>query len=204
VVVAAGESIIQWLLLPRLPHIRKTLPETELKILNLPTSQVVDRLVDGTVDFGIVRKTAVTKPLIGKSLGSFRYALFVPEALCLERKASESSRLLMNLPLATLEGEGAFRKALDRQARKEELTLRIELECASFPLVARAVQTEALAAILPTLAAGELRGAKAREFRLDILSALEREMCIAWNPRLLRIRPALEPIKTKMAKMLVF
>ena len=43
------------------------------------------------------------------------------------------------LPLATLEGEGSFRRALAAIALKNQLRLNIEVECASFPMVARAV-----------------------------------------------------------------
>src|SRR5258708_3771717 len=54
VAIGAGDSIIQWLLLPRLAEIRKRLPRVRLKFLNLPTDEAVKRLADGVIDFAVV------------------------------------------------------------------------------------------------------------------------------------------------------
>ena len=50
-----------------------------------------------------------------------------------------------------------------------------------------------MTAILPSIAASELVGIV--EARPASLRRLSREMCLAWNPRLLRIRTALEPAR---------
>jgi DNA-binding transcriptional LysR family regulator len=138
IVIGAGESLIDWVLMPRLGEVRKKLPNVRLKFLNLATSEIVRRLADGVIDFGVVRKDAVARPLQSVSLGVMGYSLFVPEGL---RCAGTGAKALEALPLATLEGEGSFRKELSAIARKNRLEVRIEVECASFPLVARAVGT---------------------------------------------------------------
>ncbi|MCX6927906.1 MAG: LysR family transcriptional regulator substrate-binding protein, partial [Verrucomicrobia bacterium] len=170
-------------------EVRKKLPNVRLKFLNLSTSEVVRRLADGVIDFGVVRKDAVARPLQCVSLGVMGYSLFVPEGL---RGAGTGAKALGALPLATLEGEGSFRKELAAIARKNRIGLKIEVESASFPLVARAVETGSVGAVLPSVAAAELGRLGAQELKIGILDGLRREVCLAWNPRLLRIRAALD------------
>jgi DNA-binding transcriptional LysR family regulator len=189
IVIGAGESIIDWVLMPHLGEVRKKLPNVRLKFLNLATSEVVRRLADGVIDFGVVRKDAVARPLQSVLLGVMGYSLFVPEGL---RGGGTGAKALEAPPLATLEGEGTFRKELSAIARKNRLELKIEVECASFPLVARAVGTGGVAAVLPSVAGVELARLGARELKIAVLDSLRRDICLAWNPRLLRIRTALD------------
>jgi DNA-binding transcriptional LysR family regulator len=191
IVIGAGESVIDWVLMPRLAEVRKKVPNVRLKFLNLATSDIVRRLGDWVIDFGVVRKDAVARPLRWASLGVMGYSLFVPEGL---EGGRAGAKLLEALPLATLEGEGSFRKELAAIARKNRLRLRIEIECASFPLVARAVATGSVAGILPSVAAVDLGRLGAQEIRVGVLDSLKREMCLVWNPRVLKIRPALERV----------
>ena len=189
IVIGAGESIIDWVLMPRLAEVRKRVPNVRLKFLNLATSDIVRRLGDGVIDFGVVRKDAVARPLRWASLGAMGYSLFVPEGL---DGGGSGAKLLEALPLATLEGEGSFRKELAGIARKNRLRLKIEIECASFPLVARAVATGSVAGILPSVAAVDLGRLGVQEMKIGVLDSLKREICLAWNPRVLKIRTALE------------
>jgi DNA-binding transcriptional LysR family regulator len=175
--------------MPRLGEVRKKLPKVRLKFLNLATSEVVRRLADGVIDFGVVRKDAVPRPLQSVSLGVMGYSLFVPEGM---RGARTGVKALEALPLATLEGEGSFRKELSAIARKNRLGLKIEVECASFPLVARAVGNGSVAAVLPSVAGVDLGVLGAQELKIGVLDSLKREICLAWSPRMLRIRAALD------------
>ena len=123
VVIGAGESIIQWLLLPRLEEIRKRLPNVRLKFLNLPTQEAVKRLADGVIDFAVVRKDAITAPLDSASLGVMSYSLFIPAALRPASGQKDTLKALDDLPLATLEGEGSFRSELAQVAKKAGVKL---------------------------------------------------------------------------------
>jgi len=189
IVIGAEEGIIDWVLLPRLGEVRKKLPNLRLKFLNLDTSEVVRQLEEGVIDFGVVRKDAVARPLHSVSLGVMGYSLFVPKGL---RGAGTGANALEGLPLATLAGEGSFRKELSAIARKSRLGLKIEVECASFPMVARAVGTGSVGAVLPSAAAADLGQLGAQELRIAILNSLRHEICLAWRPRALKIREALD------------
>jgi len=193
VVIGAGESVIDWVLMPRLAEVRKKLPNVRLKFLNLSASDVVRQLSEGVIDFGVVRKNAVARPLHCASLGVMGYSLFLPEAL---RRIGSGPKALDGLPLATLEGEGSFRRELASIARKNRVALKIEIECASFPLVARAVGTGNVAAILPSVAAVDFSHVGINEMKIGVLDALKREICLAWSPRMLRIRTVLDKART--------
>lgn len=192
VVFGAGESIIQWLLLPRLADIEKKLPNMRYRFLNLPNAEIVNRLNDGLIDFGVLRKLEAVKPLTARHLGSVSYSLFVSKAMALKTRGISFSKLIGTLPLATLEGDGSFRHELSAIAQTSGLPLNVKVECSSFPLVARAIMSGRLAGILPQMAADELSVLGLQEIRSRELQAFEREICLAWNPRQLRIRRALE------------
>jgi len=191
VVIGTGESVIQWLLMPRLDKIREQLPNVRLKFLNLSTADAVKRLADGVIDFALVRKDAVARPLQAKSLGVMAYSLFVPTGLQTTAGRKDGLKLLDTLPLATLEGEGSFRSDLAQVTKKAGVKLNIQIECSSFPLAARAVSKGNVAAILPAIAAADFPLAVATQVPVTFLKAFDREMCLASNGRLIRIRPIL-------------
>jgi DNA-binding transcriptional LysR family regulator len=200
VVIGTGESIIQWLLMPRLDRIREHLPNVRLKFLNLPTADAVKRLADGVIDFILVRKDAVTRPLQATSLGIMGYSLFIPPNLQINAGRKDGLKLLDALPLATLEGEGSFRSELAQVAKKAGVKLNIQIECSSFPLAARAVAKGNVAAILPAIAAADLSPAAATQVPVTFLKVFDREMCLASNARLIRIRPVLNQAATVLAQ----
>ncbi|HOY56539.1 MAG TPA: LysR family transcriptional regulator substrate-binding protein [Verrucomicrobiota bacterium] len=198
VVIGAGESVIQWLLMPRLDRIREQLPNVRLKFLNLPTAEAVKRLADGVIDFALVRKDAVHRPLQAKTLGRMAYSLFIPAGLQAGAGRKEGIEILDGLPLATLEGEGSFRSGLAQSAKKQGVKLDIQIECSSFPLAARAVARGHVAAILPAIAAAEVHPAVATQVPVAFLKGFDREMCLASNARLLRVRPILTRASTAL------
>ena len=200
IVFGAGESIIQWLLLPRLAAIEKKLPNAQHKFLNLPNAEIIQRLNDGLIDFGIVRKSEVTKPLSSVPLGRIGFSLFASKGMAAKVKGVPFNQFIELLPLAILEGEGSFRQDLNAISRIGKLRLNIKVECSSFTLVARALIAGTLAGILPSIAATELHTMGLVEIPTKALHSFEREICLVWNPRQLRIRIALEKARTLFAE----
>jgi DNA-binding transcriptional LysR family regulator len=177
-----------------LDQMRKRMPNARLKFLNLPTAEAVKRLAEGAIDFALVRKDALSRPLQAKSLGVMGYSLFVPSGLLGASGQQNPVKVLGGLPLATLEGEGSFRGALARVAARARTKLNIQIECSSFPLAARAVAKGGVAAILPSIAETDFEEGAVVRLKMPLLRAFDREMCLAMNPRLLRIRPALQAV----------
>lgn len=204
VVIGAGDSVIQWLLLPKLNEIRKRIPLVRFKFLNISTDDAVRRLNDGLIDFAVIREDAVSRPLKAIPLGVMGYSLFIPRNLKSQAISKDTIKLLDNLPLATLEGEGRFRAALAEVAKRKHVTINIQIECSSFPLAARAVAEGHSAAILPAIAAKAPELMDAADVSLSFLREFDRKMCLASNPRSIRIRPALVTVGNSLARFCGF
>jgi DNA-binding transcriptional LysR family regulator len=196
--VGAGDSIIQWHILPRLAALRKALPNIVLKLLNLPTEQIVERVASGDLDLGVVRQTAVGSELKSHMLGKLEFALFVPKRLA----KSNWEATLKSCPMAALEGTGEFRQELEKAALKEQFEPRIEVECASFPAVATAMKSAGLAGILPVAAADELGTSSFVRLDPAWLHKLARSTSLIASRRALSVRPELETIVEEVAKIL--
>ena len=194
----AGDSIIQWHILPRLAALRKTLPGTVLKLLNLPTEQIVERVVSGDLDLGIVRQTALKDELKSHPLGKLEFALFVPKRYA--KNNWEST--LKSCPMVALEGSGEFRQELNKAADKEQFQPRIEVECASFPAAASAMKYASLAGILPVSAAHELGTTGFVRFDASWLHKLGRPISLVASRRALCVRPELEIITAEIVRLM--
>src|SRR3954468_11127329 len=66
--IAAGNSILEWTLIPKLADVRAALPGTTLEFFSERTSTTIAKLVDMTLDIGLVRENAVVPPLKAKRL----------------------------------------------------------------------------------------------------------------------------------------
>ena len=190
-VIGAGESLIQWLLLPRLSLITSKHPRLHLTLQNLRTEEILKRLADGSVDFGVVSRLDAKGVLATAPLGRFDYGLFLPPGLpSISRKLKSPSAVLDNLPLAILSGSERIRQALEEEAQKQRLGLDMRLRLTSYPQLALALQTMKVAVIMPTMAAA-LPVESFRLVRLPFLDALSRQVLLAWNPKLAELRPAI-------------
>jgi DNA-binding transcriptional LysR family regulator len=189
--LGTGNSVIQWMLIPRVGALRKALPDhTVIEFHGLRTQDVVDRLEDMTLDLGIIRTNALTAALRSALLPSRDYALFVPNGLLGKACPDDLRAVLEAVPLATSMG-GAFRKRLEDAAAKAKMKLRIELGCSSFTQAARAVGTARFGAVLPAMAAGDFDQGTVLQLPLPFLKNAMHPLCLAWNPRLIEMRPTL-------------
>jgi DNA-binding transcriptional LysR family regulator len=202
ITIGAGDSVIQWLILPRLEKTREALPNVNLRLLNLPTQEIVNRVANGEIELGIVRRGAAKERLKLVSLGRMDFALFIAKKSVPSGKPADWTQVLKRCPLAVLEGGGAFRQDLQTAAEKAGVSLRIEVECSSFPAVARAVQSAGLAAILPVGAAHELPPPAYVQIPLPWAAPLARELDLIWSPRVASIRLAVDDAARVLGKVL--
>ncbi len=85
-------------------------------------------------------------------------------------------------------GDGEFVRLFREWAEINALEVSIKLECDSFPQACRALSAGNCAAILPTIARCDLPQDTCAEFALPFLNKRPRKICLAWNPRTLRLR----------------
>ena len=191
-VIGAGESLIQWLLLPRLPGLSEAHPRLSVTFQNLKTEEILRRVLDGSVDFGVVSRCEPHRALASAPLGKLEFSLFAPAAL-LPANASlkVKSDIFGTLPLAMLEGSSGIRDALEQEAQRAGIKLNVRLRFSSYPQLAQAVQNLGVGAIMPKLAGDAFKDAQIRAVTLPFLASLSRQVCLVWNRKTAEVRPAI-------------
>jgi DNA-binding transcriptional LysR family regulator len=191
--IAAGNSVLEWLVLPRIGALRERLPDSVFEFRSQRTATIVSDLMDMTCDVGIIRETAVKPPLKSRrlvNLGYEGYSLFLPARFADGVTQENLKQRIAAIPIVTSMG-GQFRENLETEAAKAGWPLRISVSCSSFTQAARTARSGGCGAILPGIARADFDGAQVREFALPFLKRYTRQLCIAWNPRLLDVRSSL-------------
>ena len=186
--VGGSNSVLEWVLLPQMPRLRDQLPNVRLELCTGRTHELLRRLEDMTLDLALLREDAVVVPLRSKRVLVMTYSVFLPRRLVGEDQKAELGSILARVPLATSIG-GQFRERLEASSSRAKWRLRIELSCASFTQAAKAVQTGAYGAVLPSVAAVEFAQQDILEFPLPFLKSYARPVGVVWNPRLVDVRP---------------
>ena len=190
--LGAGESLIQWFLLPHLGELTGGPLPLTLTLQNLRTEEILAGLREGNLDFGIVTRLEPDAGVGKLALGRLEYRLAVPKRLVsAKRKLRAPSDILDGLPLAMLEGSPSTRDTLEGEARKRKLTLNVRLRLSSYPQLVQAVRCLQLAAILPTLAAESLPTNEIQLCRLPVLDGLARDISLVWDEKAADLRPCL-------------
>ena len=200
--IGAGDSLIQWLLLPAVGKLKDEFPRMLLRVENLRTQAIVSGLQERSLDFGVLRRDAVPAALKWKTLGQVEYALFVPRALIPGRLSATIQWALGHLPVATQSSDGQFNQQLHELAAILKTRLNVMLECETFPHAFRALQTGSFAAILPRLAGADLDPHRFLEIASPKFP--RRPVVLAWNPRTLRLRDTAERLCSSLSEGLRF
>ncbi|NUO53046.1 MAG: LysR family transcriptional regulator [Polyangiaceae bacterium] len=179
--LAAGDSILSWLVIPRIARV-----PSRFAVVALPAHDVVTALLEGRVDLGIVRRDAKVKALESRPVGKIEHALFVPRAL-VQRGVAEAD-VAFRVPLAVQVADRDFMTAASVAARKRGEPLDVRLSCETFNHVLSAVKSGRFAGLLPTFARAELPKVRFREVVFPSRHASA--IALAWSPALLRARPA--------------
>lgn len=196
--VGAGDSLVQWLIIPRLGQILEQFPDAHFTTSNLRTNEIVQHLADGRLDFGVIRKNAIPAGLKAVSLGNVSYIAMVPTGLIGRSKKVTLREALERLPLATQTTDGQFASGLRDVAHTLGVTLSPALSCQSFPQTVAALKSGRFWAIVPALARPDIPTKGVQPIDDPLLETLDQEAMLAWNPRMARIRPHATRIASKL------
>jgi DNA-binding transcriptional LysR family regulator len=197
--IGSGNSVIEWILTPLMAALSEALPEARFECLGDRTRMIVSQLLDLTLDVGIIRQDAVQRPLKSIPLTTVTYSLFVPKKLSPGVSAENLRQRLSHIPLATAMG-GQFRDTLETGAGKLNWPLNIVVSCSSFTQAARLVLSGDYGGVMPSIARVDFDPSRILEIPLPFLKNYSRKLCVAWNPRLVEVRPiiarAVEALRT--------
>ncbi len=196
--IGAGDSLIQWLIIPKIGSLIEHFPGTRFATSNLRTNEIVQQLSDCRLDFGIIRKNALAPGLKAVSLGMVTYVAVIPNELMPRKKKVTLRQALHDLPLATQTTDGQFTSGLRDLAKTFEAPITPALSCQSFPQTMAAVRTGQFWSIVPEMAVRDLSAGAVHRIFDDGLRALAREAMLAWNPRLIRIRPGASKVASAL------
>ncbi len=202
--LGAGDSLLTWVVLPRLGLLRKRLPRLRFQVFNLRSSEIARRLGDFRLDFGLARAGVVRPPLRHAVLGRVVYRLFVPRPLLRRHRGLTGHELAARLPVATLGSDGEFFSQLVDGARTARVALNIRLVTESFPQAAVAVRSGEYAGILPLHASVELPSSRFAAMNVPFLERAGRTVVLGWNPRLMRVRAGADDAVSCLREMLLF
>ena len=176
--LGAGESLLQWLVLPKIGRLRTVLPDTTFSFRNLRGEDTIVELQQASIDFGLLAETELPAELNTARLGTLRYRLFLGPAAT-ERRVSPTWREIVKRPFIGLEGDGRQMRAIQKAAEQHGVVLKPSVLCSSLPSVATTLQQHGGFGVLP--ASAHVSGLSSVD--APFLAKLQRPIFLAWSAR---------------------
>jgi len=187
-VIAADESLLQWLVAPRLQALMQAKAKVVYELRNRQPPDIIRGLQEMSLDFGIVPANAVPATLKQHPLGALAYAIYLPKGLW--RKSSRPLAILANVPMALHTSGGPFEQLAFALAKAYRVKLDVRLRCESFPQACNALRTGQFATILPTLVdPAWYSEPEVQVIPLNQFENVSSPLVLAWNPRMVEVRP---------------
>lgn len=149
----------------------------------LSDDEIEPRLQDLTLDFGIIGRSAVGRPLQTRRLGAWRLQLWVPPALGLTEAMARQAFRRQKLPLVKAGAE------LDALALPSLARYPARLVCESFLEAREVLAAGRMAALLPDFLPPSGTAKPPCHVRVPEVEKCRFQFFLAWNPRLLRLNP---------------
>ena len=188
--IGAGDSIHRWIVAPIIAKIGLEKKLWLFALRNFRNSEVAEMLHNMDIDFGILRKNLIAADILKyKTIQHVRYAIYVPRAMIAKGREKDYQWCLKNIPCATLAFGSSFSSMLKNACIDDGYELKVALETESFPSAAEMLKSKSYMAILPEMSEKFLPSGIVK-IQPPFFKVLEREIVLAWNPRLLAVRPS--------------
>lgn len=206
--LSAGGGLVSWLVFPRANRLFSAQPDAQFIIKSQRTKDIINGVIGNQIDFGLVRRSAITDRRIGfERIGVVNYSLFVSAETATEMGISRETsvfKILSSIPLILIDGDGEFREKVERDARERNVVLRPFIECSSYTDAAIAVSWGCACSILPNIAEQQF-GDTAMIQLPWVNDELSREICLIWSKSGLRTGGrAKRHLKSHLEKLLSF
>jgi DNA-binding transcriptional LysR family regulator len=179
--IGAGATFSEIFLLPLLAAPAAVQPAVRYAVEKARDDEIERRLHDLTLDFGVVTKTDLSRPLQKRVLRRWRLKLWAPVGAGGGPAESLKKFREGKLPLALAAEELAGLECALLNHREPHL------RCDSFLQARSALEGGRLAALLPDFLGPARAEGRFMAVRAAELERAAFEYCLAWNPRLLRL-----------------
>jgi DNA-binding transcriptional LysR family regulator len=200
--LGAGESILRWVVMPRLAEIQNMDVEVGFDFATQRTEQCVESLKRGHLDLAIVRSDAVDDTLSALPCGSMTYALVVPRKLLPGRTAA-GLQLVRTLPFAMLSGDGVLAKAVTALAKSMNIQLDIRVRAENFSLILSAIENATLATVIPIPAVKGLSKETFAVIEAEGIPAITRSLAVVFLPDASNLRQSVRRVAPRLAGLLL-
>lgn len=181
--IGGSPTFLSTFLLPMLAEPSRTKSGIRYSVETVQDEDVERRLHELTLDFGIVIRATLSRPLQLRDLGSWKPIVWVPKSLCKTEKEAARELSWMRLPLAWPQQE------LPREQFGAYTNCEPSLICGSFLDARAALEQQGMAAVLPDFLAPGKPVSRYWQMPLPGQDSTEFQYRLAWNPRLLRLNP---------------
>jgi len=192
--LAGGNTILEWLVAPRLGP--TAIEGIEFDLHHERQSEMIEHLQEGSLDLALIAKEPLGRQFATAPLGAIEYALYIPKKLGGGSNLRETLRQVpLALPIGGRVREAAFKCAGELQVGT--------LGTTGYLNAVASVKAGHYASILPTLAAHDL-GDTVRCIKIPESVIPKRQIVLAWKRRMADTRPAVETAIGYLKKLLVF
>jgi DNA-binding transcriptional LysR family regulator len=181
--IGASPTFIATVLLPVLAESNTVQSGIRFAVESVVGDEVERRLHDLTLDFGVVTRATVSRPLQLRELGAWRLRFWVPKALCKTARQAGRAFADKRLPIVWPVGELAPSEFNVLKDQEPALT------CTNFLEARRALEAKSLAAFLPEFLPLGASADHCLNVKLPAVDSCTFHYHLVWNPRLLRLNP---------------
>ena len=181
--IGASATFITSFLLPTLADPRCVRSGLRFAVEAVPEGDIERRLHDLTLDFGVVSRAALSRPLQVAELGVWRLRFWVPRTLCETARQAERAFAEKRLPVVWPAGE------LPQSECNFLEDYEPSLSCTNFLEARVALEEKSLAAFLPDFLPLGATADRCLSPRIPAVDSCSFHYRWAWNPRLLRLNP---------------
>lgn len=186
--LGAADSLVQWLAVPTAAKLRSLGGGARFTLQNLPSQEIVARLQDQRLEFGLVSDDAALRGLKSKGICRVSHAIVVPDRISVRRGMLTLREALLDCPHAAMPPGHPTREAIVRIAKPMGKRFEPHLECDSEAQCAAAVRTGQFAAVLPLWAWTSSTAIEHSVCEDPGLAVLEHKLLLVWHPRLIETR----------------
>lgn len=186
--LGTGNSIIETMLIPRINELRQASSDSELMLRNRRSGEIVEQLLSGDLDLGIIPASKLAGKLVTKPLGKVIYELYVPMGLTGRILPRDPFEVIQKYPYASIDGSGEIRTAIQNEGRSKGVLIRPQLECSGYSMVASAVLGGDFCGILPSYCRNRFEEQNFQRMKMPGLHKLERKYVAAWLPSAMRVK----------------